>query len=157
VAPSRRIGGPNSEVNNIYGLAADSKRDCIIVANRVESAAVRPTMRFWVFNRTDNGDRSRGRRSRAAYRDHQDPQVFVDEDPRPDLRDNQEQLRGVQRRRSTAVPVGSDRTGFIGVWSIDDNGDVPPRGVIKGQPPAWSRPAGVAINPKHHESMLSTA
>src|SRR5437773_2522121 len=33
VAPSRRIGGPNAGISNIYGLAADAKRDCIGVAN----------------------------------------------------------------------------------------------------------------------------
>src|SRR5262249_57326935 len=37
VAPKRRIGGPNSGVSDIYGLAADSKRDCPLVAHRVRS------------------------------------------------------------------------------------------------------------------------
>src|SRR6266516_554826 len=56
VAPSRRIGGPNSGVGNIYGLASDSKRDCIIVANRVEGIGRHSDDAILVFNRTDNGD-----------------------------------------------------------------------------------------------------
>ena len=48
-------------------------------------------------------------------------------------------------------PWDPDRTGFIGVWSIDDDGDVPPRGVIKGPATGLVWPAGVAINPKNHE------
>ena len=37
------------------------------------------------------------------------------------------------------------------MWSIEDNGDVPPRGVIKGQASGLVWPAGVAINPQNHE------
>ena len=37
------------------------------------------------------------------------------------------------------------------MWSIDDNGDVPPRGVIRGPATGLVWPAGVAINPKNHE------
>ncbi len=48
-------------------------------------------------------------------------------------------------------PWDPDKTGFIGVWSIDDNGDVPPRGVIKGPASGLVWPAGVAINPANHE------
>jgi len=45
----------------------------------------------------------------------------------------------------------ADAAMFVGVWSIDDNGDVPPRGVIKGPATGLVWPAGVAINPKHQE------
>ena len=48
-------------------------------------------------------------------------------------------------------PWDPDKTGFIGMWSIDDNGDVPPRGVIKGPATGLVWPAGVAINAKHQE------
>ena len=48
-------------------------------------------------------------------------------------------------------PWNPDKTGFIGVWSITDNGDVPPRGVIKGPASGLVWPAGVAINPANHE------
>ncbi len=37
------------------------------------------------------------------------------------------------------------------MWSVNDNGDVPPRGVIKGPASSLIWPAGVAINPKNHE------
>ena len=48
-------------------------------------------------------------------------------------------------------PWDPDKTGFIGVWSVNDNGDVPPRGVIKGPASGLVWPAGVAINPMTHE------
>jgi hypothetical protein len=52
---------------------------------------------------------------------------------------------------SRPSPWNPDRTGFIGVWSVNDNGDVPPRGVIKGPASQLVWPAGVAINPASHE------
>ena len=39
----------------------------------------------------------------------------------------------------------------IGVWHINDNGDVPPRWKIEGPKSALKRPRGVAINPKDKE------
>src|SRR2546430_1562550 len=78
-------------------------------------------------------------------------QVFVDEERGlifATIKNNFEAYNVADPRPS---PWDPDRTGFIGVWSIDDNGDVPPRGVIKGPATGLVWPAGVAINPKHHE------
>lgn len=41
---------------------------------------------------------------------------------------------------------------FIGVWSINDNGDVPPRWKIEGKPGnVTKKPRGIALDPKHKE------
>ena len=152
VAPSRKIGGPNSEINSIYGLAADSKRDCIIVANRVESGGRASDDAILVFNRTDNGDpRPRTKIAGPHTGIIKIRHVFVDEDRGlffATIKNNFEAYNVADARPS---PWDPDRTGFIGVWSIDDNGDVPPRGVIKGPATGLIWPAGVAINPLHHE------
>src|SRR5947207_15897678 len=37
VAPTRRIGGPKTRINNIYGMTVDASRNLIIVPNRVEA------------------------------------------------------------------------------------------------------------------------
>ena len=49
------------------------------------------------------------------------------------------------------IPWNSGELGFIGVWDINDNGDVPPRGIIKGESTFLVHPAGVAINAKKGE------
>ena len=41
--------------------------------------------------------------------------------------------------------------GFIGVWSIFDDGDVPPRWKIGGPGGPFMEPRGVTLNPKHKE------
>jgi len=48
-------------------------------------------------------------------------------------------------------PADPDKPGFIGVWDITDNGDVPPRGIIKGPASQVIWPAGVALNPGDRE------
>jgi DNA-binding beta-propeller fold protein YncE len=51
-----------------------------------------------------------------------------------------------------AEPEGT----FVGVWSIYDNGDVPPRWRIDGKPSnIMKKPRGVALNPKHKEVLVS--
>jgi hypothetical protein len=45
---------------------------------------------------------------------------------------------------------------FVGVWSINDNGDVPPRWKIEGKASnIMKKPRGVALDPKHKEVIVS--
>jgi hypothetical protein len=51
-----------------------------------------------------------------------------------------------------AEPEGT----FIGVWNINDNGDVPPRWKIEGKASnVMKKPRGVALDPKHKEVIVS--
>jgi hypothetical protein len=105
-----------------------------------------------VFNRLDNGDpKPRTKISGPRTGIIKIRQVFVDEERGlifATIKNNFEAYNVADPRPS---PWDPNKTGFIGVWSIDDNGDVPPRGVIKGPATGLVWPAGVAINPKHHE------
>ncbi len=152
VAPSRRIGGPNSGVGNIYGLASDSKRDCIIVANRVEGIGRHSDDAILVFNRTDNGDpKPKTKISGPHTGIIKIRQVFVDEERGliyATIKNNFEAYNYNDPRPS---PWDPNKTGFIGVWNIDDDGDVPPRAVIKGPATGLVWPAGVAMSAKHQE------
>ena len=44
-----------------------------------------------------------------------------------------------------------DQMGFIAVYAPDDNGDIPPRAIIKGPGIRLAGAAGVALNPKRKE------
>jgi len=44
---------------------------------------------------------------------------------------------------------------FVGVWSINDNGDVPPRWKIGGPKSGLKRARGVALDPRHKEVMVA--
>ena len=133
VAPSRRIGGAKSQVDNIYGLAADAKRNLIF--NRLDNGDVAPRAKI-------AGPHTGIIKIRQVFVDEERGQIFAT------IKNNFEAYNSADRRPS---PWDPDKTGFIGVWSIDDNGDVPPRGVIKGPASGLVWPAGVAINPANHE------
>ena len=152
VAPIRRIGGPKTHINNIYGLTSDASRNLIIVANRVESGGRESNDGILIFNRTDNGDVAPKAmiagphtgiiKIRQIVADEMRGQIFVT------VKNNFEAYNPAANRPS---PWDPDKTGFIGVWSVTDNGDVPPRGVIRGPATGLVWPAGVAINPANHE------
>jgi hypothetical protein len=52
-------------------------------------------------------------------------------------------------------PWNTGAPGFVGIWSINDNGDVPPRGIIKGAGSYLVHPAGVAIDPQAGEVFVT--
>jgi DNA-binding beta-propeller fold protein YncE len=151
-APIRRIGGPKTHINNIFGMTVDSIHNLIIVANRIDTGGRNSNDGILIFNRTDNGDvapraviagpRTGIIKIRQVVADDLRGQIFVT------VKNNFENYEIADERPS---PWNPDRTGFIGVWSVNDNGDVPPRGVIKGPASGLVWPAGVAINPERHE------
>ena len=45
---------------------------------------------------------------------------------------------------------------FVGVWSVNDNGDVPPKWKIEGKPSnILKKPRGITLDPKHKELIVS--
>jgi len=152
VPPIRTLGGPKTQIRNIYGMTVDSVHDRIVVANRVDLGGRESSDGILVFNRTDSGDVApRGVIAGPHTGIIKIRQVVVDEDRGmifATIKNNFENYDFADARPS---PWNPDKTGFIGVWSIDDHGDVPPRGVIKGPATGLIWPAGVAINPRDHE------
>jgi len=62
--------------------------------------------------------------------------------------------------KSDAMQVPEDpwlnpNLGFVGVWNITDNGDVPPLAKIKGPFSGLLHPVGLALNPKDGEIYVS--
>lgn len=153
-APLREIKGAKTRIDNIYGMTVDSRRGLILVANRFEpnGAARESEDGILMFNRLDNGDVAPRRyiggpktgiiKIRQIVADPERGQVFVS------VKNNFEFYDPDAKRPS---PWNPEKTGFVGVWSVEDNGDVPPRGVIKGPASGLVWPAGVAINPESHE------
>ena len=151
-APIRKLGGPKTQIRNVYGMSVDSIHNVIVVANRVDLGGRESSDGILIFNRTDSGDvapraviagpRTGIIKIRQVVVDEERGQIFAT------IKNNFENYEFTDERPS---PWNPDKTGFIGVWSIDDNGDVPPRGVIKGPATGLIWPAGVAINPKNRE------
>ena len=44
---------------------------------------------------------------------------------------------------------------YVGVWSVHDNGDVPPRWKLAGPDTLLKKPRGVVLDPKHKEMVIA--
>ena len=171
--PKRVISGSKTGFREIVGVASDTKNNAIVVASRTVGG---PNGLF-IFNRLDNGDVApkrtiSGPMTGALGRFRQlsvDPdrgkiylavQAFRAQEPTPqkaaDLYTNEaslKKLREAEKSGEDAVRGGPRvprllQAGFIGVWDINDNGDVPPKMIIRGPETRSNGFAGVAFNPE---------
>jgi hypothetical protein len=146
--PLRVIRGPRTGLDEVRGVAVDPARDLIVVS----SYSRQGTTGVFIFNRTDNGDvapkaiiagpKTGIVRIRQVEVDSELGRIFVA------VKNNTETYRF---DAASPSPWNPQELGFIGVWDISDNGDAPPRAVIKGPASGLVWPAGVALNPQSKE------
>lgn len=158
VAPKRIIKGPNTKLGYVCPLAVDPVNDLLVVSNRTYTDQSKG---LFIFNRTDNGDVA----PRAVIAGPKTGIVFpfqvqihngrifvallnVQTAPIYSLVSIRE---GIKPDVELKSPWRSDVLGAIAVWDVTDNGDVPPRAIIKGAISGIIHPGGVAINPKEGE------
>jgi len=163
--PKRIIAGPKTGLLFIVGVAVDPVHDRIVAAS---ASSVRGgTTGLFIFNRIDQGDvaprgiiagprtgivrpwqlavdPAQGNVFVAAINNENHPPYAL-EMPRKDLPPDTD----------LPSPWNTGAPGFVGMWSIDDNGDVPPRGIIKGSGSFLVHPAGVAIDPQAGEVFVT--
>lgn len=147
-APLRVIRGQKTGLDEVRGVAVDAVRNLLVVASRSNKGKTG----IFIFNRTDKGDVAPRAviagpetgilRIRQIAVDSQQGKIFVA------VKNNRESYRFDAAAPS---PWNPEQIGFIGVWDISDNGDVPPRGIIKGPASGLVWPAGVAFNPRNRE------
>ena len=167
VPPKRIIHGPRTGLREITGIAADPKRNLIVVVNM---GATPEQHGVFIWNRMDQGDVPPkaiigGKEAGISHA----RQVVVDSDrgkiyvavqgttfravrpyvetaPRPDT--TWEDVIDTNNRNERRPSWSNDNGGFIGIWDINDKGDIPPRAVIKGDLTHVNGCGGVAISPK---------
>jgi DNA-binding beta-propeller fold protein YncE len=176
VAPKRKIGGLKTDFRDIVGVAVDPVHNVIIAANR---SAGGPNG-LYMFDRLADGDVAPIRhiggsnsgllgRFRQLKMDTERGMIYVavqafrTQAPTPqkeaDLYTNEKALaalraqQGREERDDDAVDAegGGDTAGFIGAWSVNDDGDVPPRMIIRGPNTKAGGFGGVAVNPANGE------
>jgi len=148
VAPLRTIRGPKTGLDEVRGVAVDPGRNLLVVSSRSSTK----TTGVFVYNRTDDGDvtpraviggpKTGIQRIRQIAVDPEQGKIFVA------VKNNKDSY---SPDAASPSPWNPDEPGFIGVWDITDNGDVPPRAVIKGPASGLVWPAGVAFNSKNRE------
>ena len=136
IEPLRVITGSNT-MRPSESIAVDPINNLIAATGEDNSIVI--------FNRTDNGNV----KPRNVI---QGPNTMID-------RINQMQIYPGTRSLIVAMPgqqglVEPPRV-FVGVWSLDDNGDVPPKYRIFGNTTTMKKPFGIALNPLHKEIIVS--
>ncbi len=148
VAPLRAIRGPKTQLDEVRGVAVDPVRNLIVVASRSKGG----TTGLFIFNRTDNGDVA----PRAVIAGPgtgilRIRQVAVDAEQGKIFAAVKNNIESYRFEAASPSPWDPNRVGFIGVWDITDNGDIPPKAIIKGPASGLIWPAGVALNSKDRE------
>jgi DNA-binding beta-propeller fold protein YncE len=154
-APVRMITGPKTQLGHLVGIAVDPVQNLMAVANSED---------ILVFNRTDDGNVAP--RARIAGR----KTGITDEPWQMQFYEGKIYLAasnhlhvnlysGVTlKETSKAVPDDpwlNPTLGFVGIWNITDNGDVPPRAMIRGPFSGLLHPVGLALNPTDGEIYVS--
>jgi hypothetical protein len=149
VAPIRLIKGPDTELKRERTLAVDPVNNVIVIARDTiteEEQKSKTTYAYmWMFNRTDNGNVK--------------PKAKIGGPKSGIIRINQIQMYPPKGEIIAAQPGAIDMQEpvgvYIGVWSIHDNGDVPPRWTIGGPKSVMLKPRGVALDPRHKEIFVA--
>jgi len=166
VAAKRVISGPQTGLLDIVGLDVDPIRNVIVASSRKGNG---DKVGIFVFDRLANGDVPPkqfigGANSKLAHFRQVaiDPatgniflaqqntrmkqmEAYVLDKPR-------EGFKAKEQEEDDDSDEGRlDQMGFIAVYAPDDNGDIPPRAIIKGPGIRMAGAAGVALNPKKKE------
>jgi len=167
VSPKRVISGPKTGLLDIVGLDVDPIRNVIVAASRKGNG---DKVGIFVFDRLANGDvepkqfiggpNSKLAHFRQVTIDPATGNIFL---AQQNTRMKQMEAYVLDKPREGFKPKEKDdddddsdsgrldQMGFIAVYAPDDNGDIPPRAIIKGPGIRLAGAAGVALNPKKKE------
>ena len=134
VAPKRVLTGPDTQfqapgIRGMASVAVDPIHNVLVVNNHNA---------LLVFDRTATGNAKPTR---------------VIEGPKSGVAN----ISSFQVYASKGLIIAGGQGGVIGAWSIDDNGDVPPRWRIPVQQLTGYVASGIALDPVHKEMILSCA
>jgi len=166
--PLRTIQGPKTKLLQVVGIAVDPNRDLLVVSTY--SRLPGGVTGLLVFGRTDQGDVAPRRviagpktgitRLRQIALDVDTGKIFaavINNEYLPPY-DVDKPRAGLDPNVELPSPWNTGTEGFIGVWDDElDNGDVPPRMIIKGRSTGIVHPAGVTFNAKDGEVIAPDA
>jgi hypothetical protein len=140
VAPLRVLKGPDTQLG-ANAVAVDNVNNLVVVAGEYEREGVR----FRIFDRTAQGNTKPKRvigGPKSGFMDLSGPFTVYPQ-------------KGWIIAGDRGEGGLASKKAYLGVWSINDNGDVPPRWRVGGPDGIFEMPRGVALNPKHKEVMVS--
>ncbi|PYQ92826.1 MAG: hypothetical protein DMF97_21020 [Acidobacteria bacterium] len=165
VAPKRVISGERTGLLDIVGLDVDPIRNVVVAASRKGNG---DKVGLFVFDRRATGDvpprqfiggpNSKLAHFRQVAIDPATGNIFL---AQQNTRMKQMEAYVLDKPRAEFKAKDDDdddsdsgrldQMGFIAVYGPDDDGDIPPRAIIKGPGIRLAGAAGVALNPKKKE------
>ena len=146
VAPIRVIRGPDTQLRSASTLSVDAIHDLLVVGLNQGRDPDAPTGALLIYNRTDNGNA----KPRGVIRGPQSGIIRITQvavNPQRKL---------VVATQPGAIEDMEPEHAFIGVWSLDDDGDVPPRWMIPTGPKSTlKKPRGAVLDPKNKELIVA--
>ena len=143
MAPIRVIKGPDTRLVGTHAMAVDPVNDVIVVGDSFQTQS-RFRGNLLMYNRTDSGNVK--------------PRAEIAGDHTRIVRINQIQVYPPNGWIVATQPGGrgvEPEGVFVGVWSIDDDGNVPARWIIGGPKSTLKKPRGVALNPRNKELIVA--
>jgi len=142
VAPTRVLEGPDTGLG-ASSVAIDPVHNLLVVVG----ARRREGTKIMIFNRTASGNTK-------PLRVITGPKTMLSRLGGPHAVYPPTGRIIVSIRGNISEELASDES-FVGVWNINDNGDVPPRWTIGGPKGVLQMVRGVAVNPKHKELIVT--
>ncbi len=152
VAPIRVIKGPETRIQSSQTLAVDPVRNLIVAGDTGGGDPERNRLGIITVARGDSALRRDARGSLLIFNRTDQGNVKplrVIHGPKAGIA-SLTQLQ-VYSPRGWIVMTGS---GIVGIWSVFDDGDVPPRWKLDGPKSTLIRPRGVTLNPRDKELIV---
>ena len=144
VPPLRVLQGPDTKLSKAQAIAVDPVHNIIVAGTDIKYQDDFGAL--LTYNRTDNGNvQPRGiiLGPKTGIRSISQLQVYS---PKGWI---------VATQPGDAYGEVEPKGVFIGVWSVNDSGDVAPRWKLGGPHSVMKKPRGVALNPKHKELIVA--
>ncbi len=151
VAPLRMIKGPDTQLRQATAVAVDPVNNVLVVGlnsgdSSDTSVAKVPNGALLIFNRTDDGNVK--------------PRAIIKGPKSGITRINQLALYPPRKLIVAAQPGPIQEMepegAYVGIWTIDDNGDVPPHWKINANAKSeMKKPRGVVLDVKHKELIVA--
>lgn len=142
VAPIRVVEGPDTQLAGIRAIVVDPVNNLLIAGTDLRTGEESGLV---IFERTANGNAKPLRIIRG-------PNTGI-------KRVTQMQVHSpggwIVVTQPGAADVQEPEGAFVGVWSIYDDGDAPPKWVIGGPKSKLKKPRGVALDPKNQEMIVA--
>ena len=136
VAPKRVLGGPDTGFTEASTVAIDHTRNLLVIGGTARSADGKGGPQLSIFERTAAGNVK--------------PKRVI---TGPNSRLGDAGNMRVYPERGLIFVV--QQAGYIGVWSIDDSGAVPPRFTVGGPKGILRKPRGLDLDPLHNAVIVS--